>query len=58
MRKSLAGCSRTWWGLLATFVLLFGMGSSARLSAQVVGGTLSGTVTDPSAPLFPTARWT
>ena len=44
MRKSVATSS--WLCFLAILALLVGVGTSARLDAQVVGGTLSGTVTD------------
>ena len=55
MRKSLAGSSRTWLSFVATVALLLGMGTSVRLAAQVVGGTLAGTVTDPSGGAVPNA---
>src|ERR1019366_10114250 len=55
MRKSLAGSSRTWLSFVATVALLLGMGTSSRLAAQVVGGTLAGTVTDPSGGAVPNA---
>jgi len=46
---------RSWFCVLAIIALLLGVGTSARLDAQVVGGTLSGTVTDQTGGAVPNA---
>ncbi len=53
MRKRVSG--RSWFCVLAIIALLLGVGTSARLDAQVVGGTLSGTVTDQTGGAVPNA---
>src|SRR5258706_205225 len=53
MRKAVSG--RSWFCVLAIIALLLGVGTSARLDAQVVGGTLSGTVTDQTGGAVPNA---
>ncbi len=53
MRKGVSG--RSWFCVLAIIALLLGVGTSARLDAQVVGGTLSGTVTDQTGGAVPNA---
>src|ERR1700694_5548179 len=53
MRKSVSGPS--WFSILAMIALLLGVGTSALLDAQVVGGTLSGTVTDQTGGAVPNA---
>src|SRR5258707_14340810 len=53
MRKGVSG--RSWFCVLAIIALVLGVGTSARLDAQVVGGTLSGSVTDQTGGAVPNA---
>jgi hypothetical protein len=53
MRKRVASSSSVCF--LAIIVLVLGLGTSARVDAQVVGGTLSGTVTDQAGGAVPNA---
>jgi Carboxypeptidase regulatory-like domain len=41
---------------LAPITLVLGMVMSARLPAQVVGGTILGTITEPSGAVIPDAQ--
>src|SRR5712675_98350 len=55
MTRNLRGGMRLWIQIAASIALLLGVGLHTRISAQAVGATLTGTVTDQSGGVVPKA---
>src|SRR3984893_17566880 len=55
MKSNLRAAMKFWYQILASIIILMGMGLHTRLDAQAVGATLSGTVTDQSGGVVPKA---